>query len=365
MKITKIDALMVTIPLNQPIKMGGILYTESENILARIELDNGIVGWGEAPSAPTMTGETAPSMKAAIEYLAPFLLNKDPSNFLENMSLVDKLLYGNSSAKAALEIGFFDAVGNSTKKTMSELMGGQRRNRAPVLWMLATGTLPEDNEEAKVKMDEGFSAFKIKVGGSNIDNDIDRARKIRDIAGNKIQISADANQAWSLEEGKKFAESAGAFLDFIEQPVMGNNLEGMAEIALVSRAPIGADEGLHSLDDISRHREMGSASGGSLKMIKLGGVLKALNATKLCDSLDMKVNLAGKVCESSIGSAAVSHLAATAAQIDWGLSITNQYAKIDLVKNPINVLNGEVCVPEGYGLGVEVDEDKVLSLART
>ena len=248
---------------------------------------------------------------------------------------------------------------------MSELMGGQRRNRAPVLWMLATGTLPEDNEEAKVKMDEGFSAFKIKVGGSNIDNDIDRARKIRDIAGNKIQISADANQAWSLEEGKKFAESAGAFLDFIEQPVMGNNLEGMAEIALVSRAPIGADEGLHSLDDISRHREMGSASGGSLKMIKLGGVLKALNATKLCDSLDMKVNLAGKVCESSIGSAAVSHLAATAAQIDWGLSITNQYAKIDLVKNPISVLNGEVCVPEGYGLGVEVDEDKVLSLART
>ena len=100
-------------------------------------------------------------------------------------------------------------------------------------------------------------------------------------------------------------------------------------------------------------------------MIKLGGVLKALNATKLCDSLGMKVNLAGKVCESSIGSAAVSHLAATAAQIDWGLSITNQYAKIDLVKNPINVLNGEVCVPEGYGLCVEVDEDKVLSLART
>ena len=80
---------MVTIPLNQPIKMGGILYTESENILARIELDNGVVGWGEAPSAPTMTGETAPSMKAAIEYLAPFLLNKAPSNFLENMSLVD------------------------------------------------------------------------------------------------------------------------------------------------------------------------------------------------------------------------------------------------------------------------------------
>ena len=139
----------------------------------------------------------------------------------------------------------------------------------------------------------------------------------------------------------------------------------MAEIALVSRAPIGADEGLHSLDDISRHQEMGSASGGSLKMIKLGGVLKALNAAKLCDSLDMKVNLAGKVCESSIGSAAVSHLAATATQIDWGLSITNQYAKIDLVKNPINVLNGEVCVPEGYGLGVEVDEDKVISLART
>ncbi|MEE2745430.1 MAG: enolase C-terminal domain-like protein [Pseudomonadota bacterium] len=363
--IKSITPITIKIPLTQPITMGGILYKDSENLLTRVELHDGTLGWGEAPSAPTMTGETADSMKAAINYLIPHLLDRDPSLFVENMSLMDKLLYGNSSAKAAVEMALFDATGKLTKKSMSELIGGTRRDKTPVLWMLAVGKLEEDSDEAKQKLDEGFAAFKIKVGGKSVASDIDRSQAIRNIAGGHIQISADANQAWSLSEAKQFVEAAGEFLDFVEQPVMGNNLKGMAEISKSSDALIGADEGLHCLDDITRHKEMGSAAGGSLKMIKLGGVLKALEAAELCNSLGMKVNLAGKICETSIGSAAISHLASSVPQIDWALSITNQYAGTDIVKNPVRVLNGEIYAPDGYGLGVEVDEEKLLSIAQS
>ena len=92
--------------------------------------------------------------------------------------------------------------------------------------------------------------------------------------------------------------------------------------------------------------------------------MKALKAAELSDQVGMKVNLAGKICETSIASAAVSHLAAAIPQIDWGLSITNQYAATDIVKEPISILNGNVSVPSGYGLGVEMDEVSLERLSK-
>ena len=133
----------------------------------------------------------------------------------------------------------------------------------------------------------------------------------------------------------------------------------MKQIAEASNAPIGADEGLHSISDIVLHKERGAASGGSLKMIKLGGVLKALKAAELSNQMEMSVNIAGKICETSVSSAAVVHLAAAIPQIDWGLSITNQYAAADIVKEPIKIVHGSVSAPLGTGLGVEIDENRL------
>ena len=364
MKITSITPIAITIPLRQEIKMGGILYTESENLLVRVKTEDGSIGWGEAPAAPTMTGETIASMDAAIKYLMSHLIGRNVTSFQENMKLMDHFLYGNSSAKAALEIGFYDVVGKIQKKSMSELLGGVKRSKIPVLWMLAVGKLEADSEEAQFKLDEGFQSFKVKVGGNPINEDVSRVEAIRKIVGKSRQLSADANQSWDRTEAIRFVEGVSGLLDFIEQPVMGNDLDGMKSIAQASSTPIGADEGLHSISDIVSHKESGAAAGGSLKMIKLGGVMKALKAAELSDQVGMKVNLAGKICETSIASAAVSHLAAAIPQIDWGLSITNQYAATDIVKEPISILNGSVSVPSGYGLGVEMDEVSLEHLSK-
>jgi muconate cycloisomerase len=108
---------------------------------------------------------------------------------------------------------------------------------------------------------------------------------------------------------------------------------------------------------------MGAAQGGSLKMIKLGGVTRAYEAACLCDELGMHVNMAGKIAESSISSAAVLHISAAAPSLDWGLSITKLYVAKDLVRNPLVVEAGEAILPDGAGLGVEVDEDVVQEFA--
>jgi muconate cycloisomerase len=84
----------------------------------------------------------------------------------------------------------------------------------------------------------------------------------------------------------------------------------------------------------------------------------------LCAKLGMRVNLANKVAESSIGIAGVLHLAAALPGLDWGLSITNQYLSDDIVTKPLRVVEGHAEVPGGIGLGVEVDESKVRKYQR-
>jgi muconate cycloisomerase len=226
--------------------------------------------------------------------------------------------------------------------------------------MLGAGDARADVETARQMVQYGFRSFKAKVGVNPAGEDAERACRIRDALGGALELSADANQAWTVADAVDFVRGAAdARLDFVEQPVAGTDLAGMARVAAATDSPIGADEGLHGIEDIRRHHAAGAAAGGSLKLIKFGGLGRTLEAALLCDALGMKVNLAGKIAESSIATAALLHLAATVPSLDWGLSVTNQYLASDVVRNPIAVADGHAAVPAGPGLGVEIDEDAV------
>jgi muconate cycloisomerase len=113
------------------------------------------------------------------------------------------------------------------------------------------------------------------------------------------------------------------------------------------------------LADLQRHHAQRAAAGCSLKLIKLGGLQAVYRAALLCQNLDMHVNLACKVAESSIASAAVLHLAAALPTLDWGLSLSSPYLADEVVRQPLQIVAGHATVPTGPGLGVEVDEAQV------
>ena len=71
MKVKRVEPIAVSFPMKKPVFMAGVEIRQADNVLVRIESDDGVVGWGEAASAPTMTGETVESMMAAIGYLMP------------------------------------------------------------------------------------------------------------------------------------------------------------------------------------------------------------------------------------------------------------------------------------------------------
>jgi muconate cycloisomerase len=342
--------------------MSGETVTRADNVLVRIESDDGFVGWGEAASAPTMTGETVASMMAAIGHMAPTLLKRPADDFAGASEAMDAQMYANSAAKAAVEIALHDLVGRATGQPLYALLGAKQRSRMAVLAVVGSTDAAADLREAQARWAAGYRAFKIKVGLGSPAADAERTRAICQAlaeAGDCL-VSADANQGWNVEDALHYVRGiADSGLDFFEQPVHAHDLAAMARIAAETRVPIGADEGIHSRDDIERHHARRAAQGVSLKAIKLGGLRAVLDACRLCDRLGMNVNISCKTGESSVASAAAVHLAAAAPEIAWGLTVTSQGLAEDVAVEPLRVENGHVEVPERPGLGIEVDERRV------
>ncbi len=360
MRVAKIRPIAVSIPMTKPVKMSGIEIRVADNVLVRMESDTGVVGWGEGASAPNMTGETVEGMMAAVRYMAPFLNGSDMEDFAALHSEMDWRMVGNHAAKSVIDMAMHDVVARSRGIPMHALLGEQRRDRVPALWLIGTGSTAGDLQEAAARKASGFVAFKIKVGANSPAEDAARSRAICEVLGSGLLISADVNQAWTVEQAIAYVKAMGdAPLDFLEQPVRGDDLAGMAKVAAASRIAIGADEGLHGIGDIERHHAAGAARGGSLKAIKFGGVRAVFDGACVAHRLGMRVNLATKMAESSIASAGVMHLAAALPNVDWGVSPTCQYLADDLVKVPLKITSGHATVPTGTGLGIEVDEEKI------
>ncbi len=357
-RISKVDAFAVVLPLTAPIKLSTITIPHTDNLIVRIEDESGRVGWGEASSAPMMTGETSPGMVAAVRFITERLEGRTVEDASALPDLIEPLMYGNYAAKSAVDMALLDLIGQCLNLPIHEVLGGRQRDNVAMIWRISGA--PDEIDVAKKRRDDGFVAFKVKVATNDPETDLRRAAAAREAVGGGVRVSADANEGYSPADALAFARRAGDVgLDFFEQPVRGDDIETMRACAEVASIPIGADEGLHGLADIERHHALGAASGGSLKLIKLGGAFQVKAASRLMQRLGMHVNLAGKAADSSIGSAAIAHVALALPHLDWDCNITNPYLTDDIVKNPVAVVDGHIVTPEGPGLGVTVDEDKL------
>ena len=125
--VRRIDAIPVALPLKAPMKMAGVTITKAENLIVRVELQDGQVGWGEAPSAPTMTGDTLGSLVAAVrDHLAPLLIGKDRPT-ADHRPMLQRALVGNTGAHSAVEMALLDAACRATNSRLIDVAIGSRR----------------------------------------------------------------------------------------------------------------------------------------------------------------------------------------------------------------------------------------------
>jgi muconate cycloisomerase len=274
--IRRIDAIPVALPLTAPVTMSGITIRTADNILVRVEAADGRVGWGEAASAPTMTGDTQGGLLAAVlDHLAPMLVGKNAHDWASLRPALHRALLGNGGAHSAVEMAILDLLGRATNKRLIDVVAKPRREAVKPMWLLGNKTADEDVAEAHRKQKEGFDFFKLKIGVKPLAKEIDIAFAVRE-ALPTTPLCADANCGLSLADAKGYAEKTKkAKLMFVEQPLAYDDIEGLKKLTRSTKVPIGVDEAIHSFADIQNCAKAG-AGGVSLKLIKLGGITAAV-----------------------------------------------------------------------------------------
>jgi muconate cycloisomerase len=354
------SAFALKIPLIKPMLMAGIHITHAETLIVRLETHRGIIGWGENTAAPSHGGQTLSDMAQAFNGgIKDALIGLNSENLSAISALLTQKFPKGSGAIAAIDMALYDLVGKDLDTPAYTLMGGKRRDSIPPLWLIGTKSVETDIAEAQKCSALGYQFFKLKLGVKSVKEDIQSALGLRSVLGDAIQICADANMGYSTEQAVEFLEgSRDAKIAFLEQPLAKENLVGLKHICSLNIAPIGLDESITSIADMIESKKYG-VSGVSLKTLKLGGISGVLRSATVCNSLDLQINLAGKIAETSIASAAVLQLSAALDKVNWGISPSHPYLAEDVVDQPIEPNKGMYHIPNQAGLGIEVNESKL------
>src|ERR1041384_2704775 len=227
----------------KPVVMAGEEIRRADNVLVRIEGDGGLLGWGEAASAPLMTGETVEGIVAAIQFLSPALIGRDFRDIDGALAAMDGRMYGNHGAKAAIEIALHDLAGKAAGKPVHALLGETKRSRLPLLGVIGGGDRDGDLRDAEKKRAAGITAYKIKVGIDTPENDAARTRGICKALGQGLLISAAANQGYPAEEALRYVRAVGGpGLVFFGPAGVAAPPPPMGQVAPPPKIRIGPDE---------------------------------------------------------------------------------------------------------------------------
>ncbi|HXF67549.1 MAG TPA: enolase C-terminal domain-like protein [Burkholderiales bacterium] len=361
LEIAHVEAIPVALPLKKPVVMAGERIERSQSLIVRVEATNGLVGWGEAPAAPLMTGDVLPGMAAAVtDHLAPLVRGQ---NALERAALARccaGALLHNTGAKCALDMALDDLVGRHFGVSLADLHGGALREELVLMYLLGNPRVEDDIAEAAARCAEGWCFFKLKIGIKRPAEEAAAALAVRRALGEGVALCADANTGMRYADALTFVRGArDAGLLFVEQPLKAEDFDGMAALARESPIPLCADESVGSIASLVALQRAGAIQGANIKTIKFGGIGITVHAMVVCEALGLSINLAGKVAESSIAGAATAQLGSLAPNLDWGLNITTHYLVEDLTATPLRIERGCVRRPRGPGLGIEVSEEKV------
>ncbi len=360
MKIASIDLIPVSVPLDKPMRMSHVTLHATGNVLVRVESDRGVVGWGEAVEAIDVTGENQGRIVAALEAIAPRLTGEDPLRRTAIWHELRSTMYGNSTAIGAIDIALHDLAGRALGVPVVQLLGGAVRSTIPALTLLGSGDTEVDMSVFEQRYASGYRWFKLKLGIGRPEVETETLRRMVAF-GPDVIVCGDANAAWTEADSARFLRSIeDVGVRFIEQPTY--RTAAMIRLAAAGPIAICADEGARSLEDIAMFGTT-AVAGVSLKLIKAGGITGVMRAATICDTLGLHKNLAGKVAETSIAAAANLHCAAAMTDTYFGCSPGNQTVSKDVSATPITPIGGTYRVPEGPGLGVDVDEGLVKSLA--
>jgi o-succinylbenzoate synthase len=345
MRIASVEVVPYALPFRKPYVTARGRLERREMALLRLRSNDGLTGLGEAVPLSLRGGATLPQVIDELERL-------DEHEALDEASLSSDAIALSAPARCAALTALMDLRGRRAVAEHGEAIGA---TVAPVRCnaTLVAGEPAAVAAEAEEWAANGFSSFKLKLGA---DEEVGQVRAVREAIGAKACIRIDVNGCWDLETAKRnLAELEHLDVELVEQPVA--TIEEAAELAASTVIPISADESVQSRADAERAAEIGACAMTGIKLAKVGGPEEAIAIGEVLPAY------LSSALDGPVGIAAAAQVAETLSEagerpgtgLAHGLA-TQRLFNATIASNGPELRGDMLHLPEGPGLGVEIDE---------
>jgi len=364
MKIAHVDVFVLGFAFKSVFVLAGGVAGDrnvlSHRVLVKLTTESGATGWGEATPTPRWTYETTETIVSTLRrYLAPAVIgipvwNLDALHRAMERAIAPGVTTGSPLAKSALDVAAHDAWGRALGVPVHQLLGGRRRDTFDLTWMVSVQQ-PSDAERLVAEgLEAGYTMFDAKIGMHGEAGDLDLVARTRRAAGDRF-VQVDANRGYkvdaALRQARRFADHGIALF---EQPLNGFNLSGYRRLQAGSPVPIGIDESLRSVPDLLEYVRADAIGVAVAKVQRNAGLYRSRQLCDAAEAAGLELSLSG-LTETDLGLAAGLQLAA-AFDINPLQLNGPQYIETDYLRERVWRGGGKVALPNGPGLGVEVDE---------
>lgn len=335
-------------------------------VIVKITASDGTVGWGQSLPIAKWSYETLETSAAVLkDYYAPVLIGSDPTDIAGAHRLMDAAIApgfstGMPISRAGIDLALHDLTGKILNKSLSEMWGLPSGGPITLSWTVNVTKI----SDAGILMEEGkrrgYRHFNIKVS-PDPDFDIRLAKEVRKLAPETF-LWADANGGYEPETALHAAPLlADAGVDVLEAPLRPNRISGYQALKKQGALPILLDEGLVSPADLEEFFALGMCDGAAMKPQRCGGLLSNKEQIEICLKNDL-IWLGSGLTDPDISLAATLGLYGAYGLKKPAALNGPQFLTADVLKTPLRIEGGKAWVPEGPGLGITVDEEKVIDL---
>ncbi len=369
-RIATVEAFPVTYPV-----VGRFQFFEGPKgrpagrpaVVVKITDDGGAVGWGQSVPTPRWSYETVESVLTTIAfYLAPELVGLDPFDLdgvrrATDRAVAPSFSTGQPICKAGIDLALHDLTGRRLGCTLAERWGRRGRDRITLSWTLNPRTLDEVEGLIQQGWDRGYRHFNVKVAPDPV-FDLELCRIVRRRVPRGF-LWADANGGYDLATALAVAPKlADLGVDVFEQPVPANRLSGFRRLKRQGALPIILDEGVVSATDLVEFIRLDLLDGVAMKHARCGGLAEARRQVELLRDAGLMVLGSGLTDPDLSLAAALGLYGAYDLQHPAALN-GPQFLSGSVLTKPLAVMDGQLAVPSGAGLGVGVDEGRLRELA--
>jgi len=352
-----------------------ICYSAKGLLYVRVDTDEGITGFGEC--SPMQIETTLQLIQSVVK---PMVIGMSPFDGELIEERVMKLHYKMSGqllaiAFSGVEIALWDIRAKAAGQPLYNLLGGKYRQAVPLYGSSMSRDLTHEQEAEKLK--EGiakyqFKAVKIKVGprmgtglAVDLDDDAAKVRTVREAIGPNIKLMIDANSSYTYIQAVQFYEKVKQYdIYHYEEPCPYYDIEAYVKLANTLPVPIHVGEQDWNLYTFRDFISRGACHMYAADPIKCGGLANAKRAATLCRAFG--IDYIPHNTTRGIGFAAALHLAASTPECKgyYEYSIEKNNLREQFISDHLTVRDGYIQVPDGIGLGIEVDLEKMERLLR-